>query len=508
MEEDLLAPMEALTTQERDTDPAGAPPAVQTALEDATLAASSGENVGQESMGPRESDEMEKLSDLSLCLNVEGEAPCPQAAPNHAAQQEANSRGNVGKKSSRKGRNRKERKIVYFPWPLTLRTRASSAAAVLGNVCVTWPLPSESREVSVEHAAREQRRNSEMEETSVLTQPWEAPAGAPLPAASPAQPSPEGDSLVAKGETKVGKKNSRKRRNKYKKKIMASPWPLTVRVWAPYPDPGQLPTAPAAASEVADDGVDVGLRSGGPMDEKDTTSVVTSCHSAQGQGSLKEVSFANDGGDVGKKSRCKTRNEKNKSVLSSPWPLTVQAWASFTNTGLVQTHWQGKSSKASIGMSMGQESWLQLEKSKEEAKSGFPWEGASFPATPPGQASFEGAPALEDLHSKLSQTRKMPKREDEDQVQGSAEKSLEPSQGCKDVERYSGDQDFWEYTEMNVAGQADCRDRGELCPQEKTEALTLTRADTHVCSSVVGTQGQERESAESETGWMEKREDV
>ncbi|TKC34352.1 hypothetical protein EI555_011232, partial [Monodon monoceros] len=79
-------------------------------------------------------------------------------------------------------------------------------------------------------------------------------------------------------------------------------------------------------------------------------------------------------------------------------------------------------------------------------------------ATAPEQASFEGAPALEDLHSKLSQTRRMPKRGNEDQVQSSAEKSLEPSQGCRDVERYSESQDYWDYTETNSAGQVDCPD--------------------------------------------------
>lgn len=486
MEKDILAPMEALTTQARDTDSApthaGAPRAVQTALEDATLAASSGENVGQESMGPREGDEMEKLSDLSLCLNVEGEAPCPQAAPNHVAWQEANSRGNVGKKNSHKRRNRKERKIVYFPCPLTLQTRASSAAPVLGNACVMGPLPSKSSEVSVGRETTGQRRNSETEKTSVLTQPREALAGALLPEASPDWPSLERDPLVAKGETKAGQKDNRKGRNKNKKKMMASPWPLRVQVWGSSTEPCQLPTAPARASEVADDGVNVGLRRRGQKAKKGKTSVVTYQTAqastpwpavAPGQGSLEEVSFANDGGNVGKKSSSKKKKKKNKRVFSSPWPLTVQAWASFTYTSLVHTLLQAKSSRADIGMSMGQKSWLQLENSKEEAKSGFPClgrvrEGASFPATAPEQASFEGAPALEDLHSKLSQTRRIPKRGNEDQVQSSAEKSLEPSQGCRDVGRYSEYQDYWDYTETNSAGQVDRPD---------------------VCSSVVGDAG-------------------
>ena len=114
MEKDILAHMEALTIQAKDTDSAaaykGAPTAIQTVLEDANLDASSGGNVGQESMGPREGDEVEKMSNLSLCQDMEAEAPRPQAAPDHAIGQRANIRGCTGKKNSRKRRNRKENK--------------------------------------------------------------------------------------------------------------------------------------------------------------------------------------------------------------------------------------------------------------------------------------------------------------------------------------------------------------------------------------------------------------
>ena len=116
MEKDILAHMEALTTQANDADSAaaytGAPPTIQTVLEDTNLDASSGGNVGQESMGPREGDEVEKMSNLSLCQDMEAEAPQPQAAPDQAIWQRANIRGRIGKKNSRKRRNRKERKMV------------------------------------------------------------------------------------------------------------------------------------------------------------------------------------------------------------------------------------------------------------------------------------------------------------------------------------------------------------------------------------------------------------
>ena len=263
MEKDILAHMEALTTQANDADSAaaytGAPPAIQTVLEDANLDASSGGNVGQESMGPRESDEVEKMSNLSLCLNTEAEAPQPQVWLR------TNTRGRIGKKDSRKRRNRKERKRVYFPCPLTLRTRASSAAPVLGHAPFLGPLLEDDIEVSVEDETWEQRENSEGEKASILSQSQRAPAGARLPAASPTQSSAEWASLVDNQEIKVEQENSHKGRNE-KKKIMRSPWPLTVQAWASYMGPGPsptapLPTAPAGASAVAEDGVNTGLQS-------------------------------------------------------------------------------------------------------------------------------------------------------------------------------------------------------------------------------------------------------
>ncbi|EPY82891.1 hypothetical protein CB1_000612004 [Camelus ferus] len=518
MKKDVLAHMEALTTQASNTDSAtaheGAPPTVETATVDATLAASSGVNEGQETMGPREGNVTDKMSDFSLYPSAEAEPSSPQEAPIHTTLQEANSRRNMGKKNSRKRRNRKEDKIVYLPWPLTLQTRASSAAPVLGHTCVTEPFPGDNIEITVGNETREQRSDDEKEKTSILTQSCKAPAVAPLPAASPVPPSLEEGPLAANEEIKVGQKNRRKERNKKNKSIMASPWPLTVQAWASYTGLGQLPTAPAGAAAFANDGVNVGLRSKAQKDEKDKTSVVTypsaqadgpgSCV-APGQISLEEASLANEGENIGKKSRPKRRNRKDKGVMSCPWPLTVQAWASFATTDPVQTFLQGKSSTAYSGVSMGP----QLASCKQETKAILPWcvmvqAAAPCSATAPGQPSLEGAPALENTHSKLSQSRRRIQRGDEDQVQSSVEKSLESSQGWRNAKRYLGDQDFWECTVMNVARQVNCCYCGELCCQERVEALTLTEAHTHINTSVVEMQGQDGESAEPQDVWVEK----
>ena len=438
MEKDILAHMEALTTQAKDTDSAaaykGAPPAIQTVLEDANLDASSGGNVGQESMGPREGDEVEKMSNLSLCQDMEAEAPRPQAAPDHAIGQRANIRGCTGKKNSRKRRNRKERKMVYLPCPLTLRTRASSAAPVLGHAPVLGPLL---EDVSVEGETWEQRENGEGKKASILSQSRMALAGALLPAASPTQSYAEWNSLVDNQEIKVGQENSHKGRNK--KKIMCSPWPLTVQAWASYTDPGPLPTAPlptapTGASAVADDGVNTGLRSRDRKEEKDKMSLVTSYQSAQAgspcsdvasrHGPLEEVSFAKDGLNVGEKSGCTKRDRKDQSVLSPSRPLTVQAWTSFRAKDGVQTLLQGESSMASVRMNTGQKGWPQVGNGKEEAKSILPCPvrvqaDDSFAAKALGQDSFEGTSALEDRFSRLSQSKRGPQQGEESQVQSS-----------------------------------------------------------------------------------------
>lgn len=416
MEKDIVANVEVLTTQASDTDSAaaatGAPPTVQTPLEDATLAASSGANVGQKSMGQRENDEMEKMSVLSLYPSAEADAPRPHAAPVLHAWQGADRQGNVGKKNSRKRRNRKENKIVYFPWSLTLQTQASSAAPVLGQTCVTGALSVADTGMDVGHETRQQRRNGEKEKASVLTQPWKAPASALLPEASTVQPSLEGASLADSGETMVEQKSRHKGIDK-NRKILARPWPLTVQAWVSFKGRTQVQKAFAGASQFANDDVNGEPRSRGQKSEIHKTSVVTSYQSAQagtprsavvlGQASLEEAPLTNSGGNLEKKSRQKKRNIRNKSVLAHPWPLTVQAWASFTARDPVPS----KSSAASMGVNVGQKIWPQRENSEEKTKSILPQPvggqaGIPFSATAPGQAPLEESPSLEDVHSNLS----------------------------------------------------------------------------------------------------------
>lgn len=131
------------------------PPTIQTALEDTNLDASSG-NVGQESMG-QEGDEVEKMSNLSLCLDMEAEAPRPQAAPITLYGRGLTSETHRGRKTAVKGGIGRKRKMVYLPCPLALRTPASSAAPVLGHAPVLAPLLEDDIEVSVEDEAWEQK---------------------------------------------------------------------------------------------------------------------------------------------------------------------------------------------------------------------------------------------------------------------------------------------------------------------------------------------------------------
>lgn len=51
--------------------------------------------------------------------------------------------------------------------------------------------------------------------------------------------------------------------------------------------------------------------------------------------------------------------------------------------------------------------------------------GSPFSITALGQASFEGAPFLEDIYSRVGQIRRSPEGEDEEQVERSAEQILE-----------------------------------------------------------------------------------
>ncbi|KAG3272734.1 hypothetical protein H1C71_030980 [Ictidomys tridecemlineatus] len=515
MNKDFSARMEALITQASDIDPAttaagaltGVVPPVKTLLEDAPLTASHGVNVGQKSVGQKDNDEMKKVCDFSLYLSAEADGPCPDLALVHAALEEdscaADGEDNVGKKTSRKRRNKKESKIVYLPLPLTLQTRASSAAQFLSQSCAMESFPI----ANVGQASNEQR----WDETSVLAQPWEALNGAVPPETSPGQSSLEEASVTTNEENKVQQKSKSKGKNKKNEKIAGGPWPLTVQAWVSFTGPNPAQTSITRPSPIVNDAISIGPKSRGQRCE-DSMSILTlsqdtdggdsSSFVALGRASLEELSSApNSEANVGKKRKRKRRHRKRKNALAHLWPLTVQAWASFTEANPAQTLLQGKP--------LGRESWPQLEKCEEERKSVIPWSEGTQTGPPCSimaslQTSFEGASLLEDIQTKLKELRRRPVKRDEGQLQNSIELTLESCQGWRNAERYPRDQNFWECTVMNFARQVDCCYCGELCSQERMEALTLTKAHTHISTSVMGMHGPEKEGAESQTIWMGK----
>lgn len=410
MEKDILAHMEALTTQANDADsvtaPAGPLPTVQTPLKDATLPESNGESVGQKSMGQAESDEVEKRSVLSWCPSAGSHALCLHVTPIHAALQEANSRRNARNKNSRKRRNIKKKRVVFIPWPLILQTRASSAAPVLGFSCVMEAHTG----VNVAGEETEQVGSDEKENTSVLTKPLMVPSCALWLATSPFQPSSEGPSLAANEEIIVGQTSSHKERNEKDKKIVGSPWPLTVQAWASFTGPAKVQTPFAGASASAISEVNMGHRSRSQKCEMDENFIGASYQSTQagvptsavtlGQATSEGAPLtANSKRNIGQKSSWNSKNRKEKSDLAGPWPLTVQAWASFTTTGPVQTLFQGNSSTASMVVNERKNRCAQLQNSEKETKPILPWRvrvkaSAPFSATAPRQASFEEVPSL------------------------------------------------------------------------------------------------------------------
>lgn len=407
MEKNILAHAEALKTKASDADSAAAHteslPAIQTALEDVTLPASSGGNVGQKGTNQGESNEMEKRSVFSFCPSAEADTLCPCVIPIHTALQGTNSRRNVGKKNSRKRRNRKE-KNTY--WPLTFQIRASSATPVLGWSCAVKA----NTGVSMEHEKRELMRSGEKENISLLTNTCMELADVLWPALCSVQPSSKKASLAPNREIKEEQKSSHKERNKMDKTIIGSPWPLTVQAWASFTGPAKIQTPFAGASPFAINKVKGEHRSRNQKHEMDKRFVVTSYQNTQagvprsavalGQTSLEGAPLtANSERNIWKKSRWNNRYRK-KSNLAGPWPLTVQAWASFTTTGVVQALFQGESSAASMAVKVGQNRWPQLENKDKETNSFLPWcvrvqAGAPFSTTAPQQASCDEAPSFQ-----------------------------------------------------------------------------------------------------------------
>ncbi|XP_037368833.1 uncharacterized protein LOC119246577 [Talpa occidentalis] len=423
--------------------------------------------------------------------------PWPDAAPDrvHAAWQGAGCAGSTGKKNIWKGRNRKENKNVYLPWPLTLQTRASSAAPVLGQNCVPGVLPFAHTGVNVGQN-KEKLGNGEQEKTAILTLPWKEPADALLPAASLIR-GPLGASLAASGVIKEGEKSSPAGRNINDKKVMVSPWPLTVQVWVTYTNPAQALTTLVESAPSANSGVNIEHKSKKPEGEEDQPSATPSQQSAQAgvpysAATLGQDLLANSGENIGIPKRRHDRvTRKDLSPLTSPWPLTVQAWASLTSSDLVQTHVGGKSSATTMGVNVGQKYWPQLENSEEERGSSI--SGTPFSGTAIWKASLEGTLPQETW-------RRRPQWGDEERRQSSAQQGLEPVWGQRPAERYPRGQDIRECRAKNFTRQnfANSCHRGELCSQERMEALILTKAHTHISTSAVGMQSPDRERADRE----------
>lgn len=522
MEKDILSLMEAQMTQASNTHSAATPtrdvPTVQSLLEDATCSASSGENVGQKSMGQGENDDKEKRSVLSLCLSAEAGALSPCLTPAQAALQEAKSKRNTGKKYNHARKNTVENKSVRLPPFLTRQTRASPKALVLGQTSVVGAMPIANTEVNVMKENRGQKQSGEKKKVLVFTKPYKVAAGALLPAASPVQPSPEEDCQADNGEIEVGKKNSHKGKKLKKKNNVASPWPLTVQAWASFTGPTQVQMP--FASKI--DKVNEKHESRDQKGETDKRSNVTSHQSTEAgapgstvalsHASLAEAPLAADSGtNVEKKSRWLKRNGKDKRDLASPWPLTVQAWASFTTPGPAKTVFQGKPSAGSMAVNMGQNRWPPIERNEEAVRSILPYPvrvqpGASILATAPGHASFEGTTLLGDMHFNMSQAGRSPEWGAEQQVQSNAPQMVAQYPGWRHPETHLGHQDFPGYTMMNFARPVDYCYLGDVYLPERMRAVTMNQAHPHPHphgnAPVMGMQGPERERAESQIVWM------
>ena len=108
---------------------------------------------------------------------------------------------------------------------------------------------------------------------------------------------------------------------------------------------------------------------------------------------------ANGKRNIGQKSCWNSKSKKEKNDLAGPWPLTVQAWASFTTTGPIQTVFQGNSSTASMVVNERKNRCAQLQNSEKETKPVLPWRvrvqaSAPFSATALQKSSFEEFPSL------------------------------------------------------------------------------------------------------------------
>ncbi|XP_058514634.1 uncharacterized protein LOC131478524 [Ochotona princeps] len=503
MEKDVLAHNMVQTTQAGDTAPTEAttgteaPPLAQTALQDAPSTANPGINVGHKSMGQEEKAESGRKSHVSLSVNV------PDVALIHVTSETPSSVGdsgeNVGKKSSRKRRNKKEGKILYLPWSLMLHSRTTSVSHSLGQKCTSQDMP---------HTGERLKSKSGAKDTaSVLTQPWESLAGTLLPATNPVQPSLSKNFLRYNEKIKVGHKGSLMDKDEERTKVVASPWPLTVQAWASFtgPAPGQ-----PRASEVSE----IQQKSNSPKGEQaraanltsraNAKAGVTSSSWALGQTSRERTyPTGKSRENMEGPSRLGRGGRRNKSAHRHLWPLTVQAWASFAAAPPVQTHPQKEppAAKTNVNVEWGSQTHPTGE---GDTTTFLPWSSGAqtsscLPATARLHTLFGGTPFLE-----LSKIREMIKKGDEQHWQSSAEPTPQSCQGWKTEERGPGDHDCWGRVVRNLPRQADAYYYGEFYSRERSYHGTSTETHSHMDTLGMGMQRRERERTESQTTWMKK----
>lgn len=137
-----------------------------------------------------------------------------------------------------------------------------------------------------------------------------------------------------------GKKSSRKRRNRKKSKKVYLSWPMTLEARASSTSP-----FPCQASAM---GALSGKKQRRRKGKKQKTVISAQFwqdpsgtvlpEASTGQSSQEGTSVTvRKGRRAQKRHRCKKRAKKNQKIESSPWPVTVQAWASFVRPDLMQT---------------------------------------------------------------------------------------------------------------------------------------------------------------------------
>ncbi|KAL6088866.1 hypothetical protein STEG23_003967 [Scotinomys teguina] len=484
MEEDILALMEALTTQASDTDPdpvdaasAGVAPPVQTLpLEDALSSACHGVNLEQKIAHQKETEETREIFSFSPCLSASSDPDiCTDVALEVSP--DTNAGGNRGKKSSRKRRNKMKRK-VYHPWPMTLETRESSA--------------SQASVIEALSSKEQRRRKGEKEKPVALTQLWQKPASTLLPEASPVQPSLEGFSAAArkKGKAQNGQHCRKTAKNQ---KAESSPWPLTVQAWASFANPELVQTSFTEFLPVANYGIE---------DEVSffNFSNGTQTDTLGSPAPLLQAFWEEVATDMNTKRKIKEEKHKGwqgttDNALDHTWSPEIQAWVPLQAAAAapVQAVYED--------MSLQWECWPPLESEKERKGT----EEGSFSAISPLQISLKEVPVMKFGQSETDEARRSP-HTGEEQLQGSEMLALESYQCWGNVEQYQGDQneDDWDYSILDLLTQAECYCGDHFSEEGKAPPVTGSDAYTSISEAVTGRQEAEENKATFQTLWMGK----